>query len=136
MKRLCAAGCGTSLEKRHPSARWCSPRCKKRGQRAPSLVVLPAGDKTGDTAGDAEPALVAATRADLVAAERLATPLGESAMTLARGIAAGQHSGAALAALVREFRATLAEAMRGADRVESDLDRMRRVVLERLSRGA
>lgn len=61
-----------------------------------------------------EPVLVTYTRRSLTAAGRLDTPEGANTMALAVSIAAGGHTGAAHAALSREYRAALADALAGA----------------------
>jgi hypothetical protein len=61
-----------------------------------------------------EPELVTYTRRTLGQAGRLETPEGANAMLLATSIAAGGHTGAAHAALSREYRAALQDALAGA----------------------
>jgi hypothetical protein len=61
------------------------------------------------------PALVVATRAELEQAGRSETPEGIVVLTLAAQIAAGGGTAAGLAALIREFHASKARALAGAD---------------------
>lgn len=76
-----------------------------------------------------EPELVTYTRRALGKAGRLETHEGANAMALAVSIAAGGHTGAAHASLSREYRASMQEALAGAqgatDEV-SDLGNARR----------
>ena len=56
---------------------------------------------------------------------REATPLGQSAIALAMALDAEQASASAIAALSRELRATLAEALAGATTGRTPLDELR-----------
>ncbi|WP_202235285.1 hypothetical protein [Actinacidiphila reveromycinica] len=124
MVRTC--DCGKEFEAKRSSARYCSERCKKRAQRRPGGVeadvkVLP---RPADDEGDG--ALAEVVRAELAAVARAETSAGQVALALARRIdGAEQESGASLAALVKEFRASLAAATAGAE-VETDpIDELR-----------
>lgn len=64
--------------------------------------------------------LVGTTMAELRDADRLDTPLGWAAVELAQRIRDQRQSGAAVAALVREYRVTLSEALKGSgDRTDA-----------------
>lgn len=109
MQRACES-CGETFEARRSDRMYCGERCKKRAQRghkAGTVVPLPSG-----TVGTAS-SLVEAVRAELEEADRLESWLGQQALTLATRIAAGQDTGSGLAALNREFRSTMAEAVKG-----------------------
>ena len=96
----------------------CSPKRRRKSSPAVSVVALPS---TSAGVG-----LVAeATRAALVAAERSSTPAGTACMVLAERIDAGQDSGAALAAMVKQLVATLADATRGTKVTASPVDELR-----------
>jgi hypothetical protein len=70
--------------------------------------------------------VMAATEAELDSVGRLETPLGQAALVLAvRLEASHREPGTALAALVREHRAALAEAMRGARVAADPVDELR-----------
>jgi hypothetical protein len=70
--------------------------------------------------------LAAATQAELDRAGRLGSAVGQAALALARRIDASQgETGSALAALVREHRATLAEAVKDAEVAADPLDELR-----------
>lgn len=76
-----------------------------------------------------EAPIVRVTRQTLEAAGRLDTPDGAAAMDAALVIAAGGHTGAALASLLREYRAAMKDAQAGAQGAEdavSDLGAARR----------
>jgi hypothetical protein len=65
------------------------------------------------------------TRTALELAERLSTPAGAACMVLAERIDAGQDSGSALAAMVKQLVATLADATRGTKVTASPVDELR-----------
>ena len=133
MRKTCAM-CPTEFEAKHPTAKYCGERCKKRAQRQPGGTKAtkrrkPAGVVELPAEPTIEPAAVslsAATVAELGRAERLETALGQAALALARRIdASGGETGSALAALVREHRAALAEAVRDAQKAADPLDELR-----------
>lgn len=106
--------CGGTFEARHPRAKFCSDRCRKRGQRAPTaeVVVLPV-EPDGDrpTMGPIE----TATAAELIQAERHTTPLGLVVIALARRLDRGEReTGSSYTALSKEFEAKRAVALKGA----------------------
>jgi hypothetical protein len=116
--------CGAEFEAKRAAAKYCSERCKKRAQRRPGgttkVVTLPpaAPASTGS--------LAAATQAELDRAGRLASAVGQAALALARRIDASHgETGSALAALVREHRATLAEAVKDVEVAADPLDELR-----------
>jgi hypothetical protein len=111
--RVCE-GCGASFVARS-GAKFCGATCRKRGSRR----VKP---------GDAAPVavdLLASVEADLSAGRRLETFLGQQAVTLARSMSSGLHTGSALAALSKELRAVMDEALKGASAVADPVDEVR-----------
>lgn len=66
-----------------------------------------------------------ATMAELAEVGRVDSPAGQCALVLAKRIDMGQESGAGLAALVREHRAALAEAMQDRESGPSPVDMLR-----------
>lgn len=90
---------------RHRPRKFCltcrPPR--DRGKPTPSGVVSEI--RPGATAAQVD--LVEATEKRLRDADKMADPMGLAVLEMARSIAAGGHSGASLASLVREFRACL-----------------------------
>lgn len=119
MDRTCES-CGGPYQAKRSNARFCSERCKKRAQRG-HVIDLGSRRDAGTDSGT----LVGAVERELKDAKRLDTALGQSAVALARRVAAGKDTGSAVASLNREMRATLAEATRGAAAVASPLDGMR-----------
>lgn len=136
MQRSCDT-CRTSYDAKRPNSKYCSDLCRKRSARGsvtPSLSpVAPLAGDRGE--GDAKVAtLVSATRAELTAAGRLGSSLGQAAMLLARRLESEEvETGSSIAALVREHRAALAEATAGAVIVEDPLDQMAAARLARRS---
>lgn len=129
--------CGARFEARSPRAVYCSPRCRKRGNRA-GVTAAPIRPKaaTQPPADVAEvPSVTGAVIADLAAANALQSPAGLAAVRLAQLIdAATLMSGSSVAAWVREMRAALDDAKREAPTQERDpIDELER---RRASRGA
>lgn len=119
MKRSCDA-CGIPYIAKRANSRFCSDTCRKRGQRGQSSAA----------ARDVEPSqsdsdIVRVTRSTLEAAGRLDTVAGASAMELARSIPNSGDS--AKAGLVRELRAAVSQATAGAEPVEDEVSRARRL---------
>lgn len=114
--------CGSTFETRSHRAKWCSERCRKRRERAgggtfADVVAMPP-PKEG---------VERATTAELERLGVASTPYGAAAIALARRIDRGDYAdtGSALAALVKEWRATMA-ALRDAGSREADvLDELR-----------
>lgn len=110
--RVCAV-CGASMQGRSPRARFCSDRCRGRARRHRDLVASPPGVS-------AEGALVEATRAELGAGRGLDSAAGQAALVLAGRIDSGADSGTGLAALVREWRACVDDALRASSPAGDD----------------
>lgn len=139
MRRSCAV-CKTEFEAKRKAAKYCGERCKKRAQRGPTakLVSLPPPKSTPEmpTAGDE---LAQATADALEKAGRRSTELGTAAMLLARRLDAVSllETGAGVAALMKEYRATLAEATKDAEAADDELDQIRgSAALKLLAGGA
>lgn len=116
MTRNCDA-CGKEFEAKRSTAKYCGGTCRQRGNRRPNGVVpMPAPDESG---------LVGSIRAELERVGRLDTPLGQQAMALAERIGSPFDTGSAMAALSRELRAVMVEAMAGANVAASALDELR-----------
>ena len=129
MQRTCDA-CGSVIEAQRSTRKYCNEACKKRGQRGQKVVPLPplASD-------EAEFSTVAETRAELEAAGRLRGHLAASALRLARRI---DESTAVMgyAPLVKELRAVMAEALKGALKADDAVDGLRDEIAERRARNA
>jgi hypothetical protein len=129
--------CPTEFQAKRASAKYCSERCKKRAQRRPGgvkaakVLPLPAEPTSEPADGQVikpsvDGPLTAATTAELQDAGRFETAVGQAALALARRIDHGlAETGSALAAMVREHRATLTEAVRDAKKAADPLDELR-----------
>jgi hypothetical protein len=107
--------CGTKFAASSPRARFCSDKCRKRTKRS-GADERSASETDGPKVG---PIAAAAVR-ELVEAGRFDTALGQTVLALAVRLDAGQmETGAAYAALSKEFEAKLASATRGAGRASA-----------------
>lgn len=121
MERRACVVCSTSYQPKRPTAKYCSDRCKKRAsdQRA-------ADRRAAERAATAPPAettrsteLVDQVRAELEAAGRLDTVIGRQAMLLASRLETNTNdTGGSAAAVSKELRAVMAEAMSGVHQAE------------------
>lgn len=117
MERPCDE-CGISYTAQRASSRYCSPRCRMRASRRGASA--PQGDPTPLTIAP-PPVEIAdgveeATRVALVEAGREDSPLGRTALVLARRLDhPGNDTGSAIAAVAARLEATLAGALRGAE---------------------
>lgn len=126
--------CGSPFEAKRPSGKYCSPRCRQRAHRGggdATVTALPGG-------GDSSGSLTRATRARLGLIGRLETELGVAALLLASRLdgLSPVDTGAGVAALMKEYRSTLAEAVKDAQREEDALDNIREAAALKLIRGA
>lgn len=135
MQRPCDV-CGESYEAKRATSKYCSDRCKMR--KARGAVTKTEGDKVPTLAPEhvdgpvTESALVT-----LREAERVESPLGQAALALARRVDLGRDTGAGLAALVKQFEATLKSATADVKSAASPLDTARdELAKRRAARGA
>lgn len=123
MQKSCE-DCGAPFEAKRAAARFCSERCKKRAQRkARSRPPSPSPGMVTARPAAAVSGLLASAEARLAAAGRLDGPEGQAAMILAARIemsALGAETGSGVASLVRQFHASMAEALKDADRGAAD----------------
>lgn len=122
VKKSCDT-CGGSFEAKRSTAKYCSNPCRVQAQRAQPVapvVPLPEPDEAADGP------LGSVARAELAAVDREATAAGQLVLALARRIDSAEgESGASLAALVKEFRASLAAAVAGAQQAADPIDELR-----------
>lgn len=99
MNAECAL-CGAVFATKSPRAKWCSEACRKRHDRAEARA-----QRFGQPPALVSGAVTAATVAELEAACQLDTPLGVTAVLLARRIDGSTlaDSAASLIAMVREL---------------------------------
>lgn len=131
MTKTCSS-CGKPFEAKRRAAKFCGDRCRKRAQRRPGakLLTLPQPD-----AVDGE--LASATQRSLSNAGRLDSELAAAALLLARRLdaVASIETGAGVAALMKEYRATLADALKDAEADDDELDEIRGSAALKLLRG-
>lgn len=130
------ASCGRPLTSPNPRARYCDSTCraaaclerKRRGEwtpdtvrrpRSPALVAVPA-----DPDVEGPPSVAAAVRVVLEEADRVETPLGAAALTIAARMDRGIDTASAIASAAKQLEATLRAALDGAVGV-STMDRLR-----------
>lgn len=128
MRKACA-GCGRPFEAANARRRTCSDKCRKAVSR--NARIAPADETPGRDASPKPEAperapgpLWLVTFAELTAADRLDTPLGQLALEHAAALDDPRRAdtGSARAALSKEYRAALAEAMRDAETERDELD--------------
>lgn len=122
MQKTCTV-CGAGFEAKR-AAKYCGERCKKRAQRLPGAKLVSLPSPPPEIQRGSEPGtLEQATRRSLENAGRLDSDLGMAAMLLARRLdansASAVDSGVGVAALAKEYRATLADAVKDVE-PESD----------------
>lgn len=123
--------CGAEFEARRRDQ--CGDRCKKRAQRRPKSSDEPAPVREMPTQAPTD-SVEEATRDELARAGREDTAVGQSAVALARRIDAGaSEPGSSFAALVREHRGVLAEALKDAETAADPLDELRAKREQRLA---
>jgi hypothetical protein len=110
--------CGETFKARSSRAKWCSPKCRKRRQRAGDVIELPTAAAEAEVVEDERPAFTGgvyqATKKALEDAGRLDTPLGQTCLVLARRLDfPAMDTGSAISALAGRLEATLAAATRG-----------------------
>lgn len=110
----CAA-CGAGFDAARKNAKYCSDRCRKRGQRGAEVVELPA-----DAGVSADVGLVPrgsvelATYRELEQAGRLETTLGQTCLTLARRLDfPGVDTGSAVSSVAGRLDDLMAKALKG-----------------------
>lgn len=131
MDKSCAR-CARTFTAKRQVARFCSVACRNaaaaaRAKGQPEAKVVPAKPKrTAKAKPEAVPTgTLGAVVDELQAAGRLQSSAGQAAVALARRIDDGAESSAGLAALTREMRAAMAEALSRAEATGDALDELR-----------
>lgn len=119
MPRRACDSCGQEYEAKRPQSRFCCATCRKRASRGVVQVVSLAGPQPVT-----RPGFAAATERELREADRLDTSLGQGLLLLARLIEAG-GTPAAVATMMKEWRATRDAALEGAKTAADPLDELR-----------
>jgi hypothetical protein len=144
MRKVCGS-CGKPFEAKRAAAKYCGATCRKRASRSPDAIRAKAARsgagptvvEMGEQARDRERGpLLEATTTELEKAGRLTSPAGQAALALAQRIDyGGAETGSAMASLVREYRATMADALKGAEAANDELDQIRGSAALKLLRG-
>lgn len=127
MTRNCDV-CRKPFEAKRPQARFCGATCRKRNSRgagptAPMPKSAPVVPVPAEAAGAG---LIATVVNELTAADRLNTAVGQCALRLAvRMETSTVDTGAGLAAMSKELRAVMAQALAGAQEAEDPIDELR-----------
>jgi hypothetical protein len=125
MKRTCEV-CGVEFEAQRSTAKACSSSCRARKSMDGGQVrALPTKPPVSG--------LVESVRSEFAAAGREESALGQAALVIAGRIASGDEPASAVAALNRELRATLSEALRTTSR--SAVGSLRDELAERRARA-
>ncbi len=133
--------CGKSYVAKRANSRYCGATCRKRGQRSGSVKnagkpkagkVPESLDQLGEMLGAD---FVGSIRAELEAAGRLESSLGQQALLLARKLGTPMDTGSSSASLSRELRAVMAEALRGVAGVADPLDELGALRVRKLAAG-
>lgn len=118
----CAA-CGKTFTARRSDARYCSSNC--RGVASVERKLAGVAAKVAPPPPPKAPSVSDSVRAELDRLGLVGSVAGTAALSLAARIDAQSESGAAMAAMVRELRATMAEASAGAVAELDVLDELR-----------
>lgn len=106
--------CGTTFQARSAKARYCSDRCRKRKGKSDALAETVV-DLMFTTPGADMGSVEKATTAELEAAGRLDSTLGQTCLVLARRLdAPGLDTGSAISSVAGKLETMLASATRGA----------------------
>jgi endogenous inhibitor of DNA gyrase (YacG/DUF329 family) len=131
MEATCAR-CAQPFSTSSRRARFCSPKCRTAATRArakgePEMLAVPAKPKKvrKPKASDSPIGTLGAVRTELTEAGRLDSSAGQAALALAHRIDEGAESSAGLAALTRELRAAMTEALANVTQAGDALDELR-----------
>ena len=124
MDRICDA-CGAPYEAIRANARFCSDRCRKRTARKPKpLTEMPTVPT--DDAPLVTSQLSKTVTEELIAGGVLDTSPGQAALLLAQRMELGAtDTGSAVAAMSRELRSLMAEALGKSEAVSDPMDELK-----------
>jgi len=111
--------CGVAYEAKRRTSKFCSDDCRVRNASESKVVDLPPPAEALTA-----PAVAAAVRVELESAGRVESTLGQAALRLAARIDGGGDTGAGMASLSRELRATMDAALRDAAKSADLLDEL------------
>lgn len=123
MRRNCAA-CSAEFDAKRDTAKYCSARCRVRANSSKPKTDRPGPPRPVPADVDGE--LTAATLTELTAAGRVDSAFGRAALLLARRLDSPViEPGSAVAAMVRQHAASLADALKGAAAEVDPVDELR-----------
>ena len=132
MERSCDL-CGTAYTPQRATSKYCGTTCRTRATRArqsgrPILTKFPSPAAPRSLPDPDEDGLVASTRRQLEQAGRLDTIAGQTALLLAQRLAEARSmdTGSSLAAVSKELRSVVAEALAGVAVEDDPVDELRR----------
>lgn len=140
MERSCDM-CGKAYTPKRVTSQYCSSACRTRATRlraagvrpalaavAPAPQGIPVAAAAPAAGSPAGGGLVASTRQQLEVAGRLDSILGQQALVLAARleVTSGVDTGSSLAAVSKELRAVMAEALAGVAVADDPIDELRR----------
>ena len=131
--RITCATCSSDFDARSSRARFCSAKCRTQAHYRRTKLGLPERlepqSKPKRTCkpklADSPTGTLGAVIAELTDAGRLDTSAGQAAVALATRIDQGAESSSGLAALTREMRAAMAEALANVAQAGDALDELR-----------
>jgi hypothetical protein len=116
--------CGAEFEGQRSTAKTCSDVCRQRKRRCEPNPAPVAGG---------EHPLVARTRLELQEAGKLDSVVGLHALRLAEKLTSTRDTGSATAAVSKEFRAVMAEALADVPRKADSVDELAQRRLQKAS---
>lgn len=125
-------GCGKTFDAARKSRRFCSDTCRKRAARGNVIAI----DKARAPAPAPRTSVQISTRVQLDEMGFADSPLGSLALTLAQRIDVGNETGAATAALAREWRAAMDAIEAKVPAPSGTVSSLRLKLLERAQSGA
>ena len=124
MERQCDV-CGKTYQPKRKTSQFCGGTCRARAGRGRAAAATAGASRPATATTYERPPISAAIAQELADAKRTDTALGQVALSLALRIETGMDTGSAMAALSKELRAALAEAVKGAKKPESGLEGIR-----------
>lgn len=124
------AQCGAAFEAKRSTAKYCSPKCRKRSNRRPPSTKAADRDLPAKLRSIEE-----AVRAELERLERTETLEGQQAIEISIRMGVLAESGSAVAALSKELSRVMLLVRAGAVTTEDEVAKARRLRDEKLARA-
>lgn len=134
MEKLCEV-CGTAFTAQRATARYCSGRCRAKASRMPKQRTRPVLSAVPPLTAEQRaelPTMVEVTLRELREWDREHTVPGQVALLIARRLdGPSTDTGSSVAALIKEYRVTMAKALEGAQKELDPLQQIRARMAER-----